>query len=135
MSATPHDGTGTTLRLGSTFYTVTNIVLTFTNPNAADNATSIDVSHLGQTAGSSVLKLNPPLIGSVESGSADTGRQIQFDYLGRDVIADASTGTCTIVTGGTALLSGVAYTVASSTLTLALNDAIRGQATLTIARV
>lgn len=129
MADTPHDGTGTTLRLGGTFYTCTNIVIQQTDPNAT--AEKIDVSHLGLTSGASILTQDKPLQGS----TSDTGRTVQFDYLGKVMIADASTGTCTIITGGTTLLSGVAYTVNSSTLTLATNDAIRGQATIRIARV
>jgi hypothetical protein len=129
MSDTPHDGAGTSLRLGATLYTVTNIVLTFTDPTADQE--KIDVSHLGLTTGASIRTIDRPLQGS----ASDTGRQVQFDYLGKTIIADASTGTCTIITGGTTLLNGVAYTVNSSTLTLATNDAIRGQATVRIARV
>lgn len=125
---TPHAGSGTTLLLGSTSYTVTNIVISYADPTADQE--KIDVSHLGLTAGNSVLTLDRPLQGS----TSDTGRTIQFDYLGRTIIADASTGTCTITVSGTALLSGIAYTVNASTLTLATNDAIRGQATLRIAR-
>jgi hypothetical protein len=129
MSATPHDGAGTTLRLGSTFYTVSNIVITYNDPTADEE--KIDVSHLGLTTGAQLATIDRPLKGS----TSDTGRSVQFNYLGKDIIADASTGTCTIVTGGSTLLSGVAYTVNSSTLTLATNDAIRGQATIRIARV
>jgi hypothetical protein len=128
MADTPHDGTGTILKLGATNYTVTNIVITFTDPTADQE--KIDVSHLGQTNGSAILTQDRPLQGS----TTDTGRQVQFDYIGKSIIADASTGTCLITVGGTALLSTVAYTVNSSTLTLATNDAIRGQATLRIAR-
>jgi len=128
MADTPHDGTGTILKLGATNYTVTNIVITFTDPTADQE--KIDISNLGQTSGSSILTQDRPLQGS----TTDTGRQVQFDYIGKSIIADASTGTCLITIGGTALLSTVAYTVNSSTLTLATNDAIRGQATLRIAR-
>ena len=132
MAATPHDGTGTTLQLGATLYTVTNIVIQYTDPNA--DAEKIDVSHLGLTTGASVLTQDRPLQGS----TSDTGRTVQFDYLGRSIIADASTGTCAIYSGGTgtgnALFTSVAYTVSASTLTLATNDAIRGQATIRIAR-
>lgn len=128
MSATPHDGVGTTLRLGATNYTITNIVITYNDPTADQE--KIDVSHLGLTTGAQVATIDRPLKGS----TTDTGRSVQFNYLGRDIIADASTGTCTISTGGTSLLAGVAYTVNSSTLTLAVNDAIRGQATIRIAR-
>jgi hypothetical protein len=129
MADTPHDSTGTSLKLGATNYTVTNIVITYNDPTADQE--KIDVSHLGLTTGASILTQDRPLQGS----TTDTGRQVQFDYLGKSIIADASTGTCTITTGGTTLLSGVAYTVNSSTLTMATNDAIRGQATIRIARV
>jgi hypothetical protein len=131
MSATPHDGTGTVLRLGADQYTVTNIVISFTDPNA--DAEKIDVSHLGLTTGASIRTIDRPLQGSI----SDTGRTVQFDYLGRTIIADASTGTCAITVGGTALtgFASVAYTVNASTLTLATNDAIRGQATIRLARV
>ena len=131
MSATPHDGTGTVLRLGADQYTVTNIVIQFTDPNA--DAEKIDVSHLGLTTGASIRTIDRPLQGS----TSDTGRTVQFDYLGRTIIADASTGTCAITVGGTALtgFASVAYTVNASTLTLATNDAIRGQATIRLARV
>lgn len=129
MADTPHDGSGTSLKLGATNYTVTNIVITYNDPTADQE--KIDVSHLGLTTGNSILTQDRPLQGS----TSDTGRQVQFDYLGKSIIADASTGTCVITTGGTTLLNGVAYTVNSSTLTMATNDAIRGQATIRIARV
>jgi hypothetical protein len=128
MADTPHDGTGTILKLGATNYTVTNVVITFTDPTADQE--KIDISNLGQTTGSAILTQDRPLQGS----TTDTGRQVQFDYIGKSIIADASTGTCLITVGGTALLSAIAYTVNASTLTLATNDAIRGQATLRIAR-
>lgn len=128
MAATPHDSTGTVLTWAGTTYTVTNIVITNENPAADDN---IDVSHLGLITGASVATISRPLTGT----TSDTGRSVQFDYLGKSVIADASTGTLTVTSGGTTLLNAVAGTVQSSTLTLATNDAIRGQATVRIARV
>ena len=136
MSATPHDVTGgTQLRLGADFYTVTNIVMTYNDPNADQE--KIDVSHLGLTTGAQLATIDRPLKGS----TTDTGRSVQFNYLGKNIIADGSTGTCIISIGSIgntaafALLNGVAYTVNSATLTLAANDAIRGQATIRIARV
>jgi hypothetical protein len=129
MSATPHDGAGTTLVLGATNYTVSNIVINYNDPNADQE--KIDVSHLGLTAGAQLATIDRPLKGS----TTDTGRSVQFNYLGKSIIADGATGTCSITTGGTNLLAGVAYTVNSSTLTLATNDAIRGQSTIRIARV
>jgi redox-sensing transcriptional repressor len=97
------------------------------------DAEKIDVSHLGLTTGASIKTIDRPLQGS----TSDTGRTVQFDYLGRTIIADASTGTCSITVGGTALtgFASVAYTVNASTLTLVTNDAIRGQATVRLARV
>lgn len=128
---TPHAGTGTVLNVGGTVYTVTNIVIQFTDPTADQE--KIDVSHLGLTTGAAIATIDRPLQGS----TSDTGRTIQFDYLGRVVIADASTGTCSLTVAGTAItgFSSLAYTVNASTLTLATNDAIRGQATLRLARV
>lgn len=127
MAATPHDSTGTVITFAGTTYTATNIVVTNTDPAADDK---IDVSHLGLTAGASVLTQDRPLQGS----STDTGREVQFDYLGTSIIRDASTGTLTLTVAGTQLLNAVAATVSSSTLTFATNDVVRGQVTLKVAR-
>lgn len=125
---TPHDGTGTVLTFAGTTYTVTNVVVSATDPTAADE--KINVSHLGQTAGETAKTLDLPLAGSV---SGDTGQTVTFDYIGKTLIADRATGTVAITVGGSSLLSRVG-TVQSSTLTLATQDAIRGQATVRIAR-
>jgi hypothetical protein len=134
---TPHDGTGTVLRFGANAYTVTNIVIANTNP--ADAATTIDVSNLNQTAGETARTISAPLLAAAAAG--DASRQITFDYIGRTILLDGSTGTVFISIGGTALVgstgvSGTAFvaTVQSSTLTLATNDAIRGQGVLSLAR-
>jgi hypothetical protein len=129
--ATPHDGSGTVLNLFGVKYTVTNIVISNTNPAEGQDA-KVDVGHLGQTTGETLAQMDRPLLVPDDTGS--TGRQLTFDYLGKTLIYDGATGTCTITTGGTTLISGVAATVQSSTLTLATNDAIRGQATITLAR-
>ena len=134
---TPHDtatgNLGTKLFLGANQYTVTNIAIAFTNPGGADS--TIDIAHLGQTIGEQAATMQRPLIVAGDGGS---GRQFTFDYIGAVVISDASTGTYRIsVAGTTAFLGGTTasyYTVASSSLTLATNDAIRGQAVLTISR-
>jgi hypothetical protein len=66
-----------------------------------------------------------------------SGRQITFDYLGKIVISDGATGTYNITVAGVSLVGGGTgsyYTVQSSTLTLATNDAIRGQGVITVAR-
>ena len=126
MAATPHDGTGTVFSFAGVNYTVTNIVVTNTDPTT-DN--TIDVSHLGLTVGSSVLTQSRPLQGS----ATDTGREVVVDYLGVSIVPDASTGTLVLTVGGSALISKAA-TVSSSTLTLATNDAVKGQVTFKVAR-
>jgi hypothetical protein len=122
--STPHAGSGTTFSFGGTNFTVTNIVYTLTDVNAAD---TIDISHLGQSAGSAVLTLDRPLTGAAN----DTGREVQIDYIGSSVINDGSTGTLAI-TGGISLSKSA--TVSSSSVTLAVNDVIRGSATFRVAR-
>ncbi len=143
--ATPHDtavaGNATTLTLtldgtAVSTYVVTNIAIAFTNPNAGGDDTTIDVAHLGQTVGEQAATMERPLIVAATGGAA-SGRQFTFDYIGKVVISDAATGTYKISVGGATLLGGTTasyHTVSSSSLTLATNDAIRGQAVLTIAR-
>jgi hypothetical protein len=127
---TPHDGAGTvvTWPTTATKYTVTNIVVSYADPAAEDE--KINVAHLGQTAGETAKTLDLPLAGSA---SGDTGRTVQFDYVGKSIIEDKATGTLAITVGGSSLLSK-GGTVQSSTLTLATNDAIRGQVTILIDR-
>lgn len=138
MSQTPHDGTGTVLRFGASLYTVTNVVISNTNPAAAADA-KIDIAHLGQTTGEQAARMDRPLVIPAEDGSS--GRQITFDYLGRTILLDGATATVLISIGGTALIGSTGAnataffaTVASSQLTLATNDAIRGQAVLSLVR-
>jgi hypothetical protein len=135
---TPHDTAGATqLSLGgvaaANFY-ISNIVFSATNPSAgADDL--IDVAHLGQTAGELAARIPRPLVVPADDGGS--GRQITFDYIGKTIMLDGSTGTYSITVASATLLGGSAasyYTVQSSTLTLATNDAIRGQAVLTVAR-
>ena len=126
MAATPHDGTGTTFSFGGTAFTVTNIVVSNTDPAADD---TIDVSHLGLTAGNSIRTISRPLQGS----ATDTGREVVVDYLGTNIIKDASTGTLVLTVGASTAISAAA-TVSASTLTFATNDAVRGQVTFRVAR-
>jgi len=126
MSATPHDGSGTVFSFGGTAFTVTNIVVSNTDPAADD---TIDVSHLGLTTGNSVRTISRPLQGS----ATDTGREVVVDYLGTNIIKDASTGTLVLTVGGSTAISAAA-TVSASTLTFATNDAVRGQVTFKVAR-
>jgi hypothetical protein len=128
---TPHAGSGTVLNLFGTTYVVTNVVFANTNPSEGEDA-QVDVAHLGQTTGELAARIQRPLV--VPSADGGSGRQVTFDYLGKTLILDGTTGTVTISVGGTALISAKPATVQSSTLTLAVNDAIRGQAVVTIAR-
>lgn len=121
---TPHAGSGTTFTFGGTGYTVTSITYNLTDTNAAD---TIDISHLGLTQGAAVLTLARPLKGSAN----DTGREVQIDYIGTQIIDDGATGTLAIA-GGISLSK--AATVASSSVTLTVNDVIRGSATFRVAR-
>jgi hypothetical protein len=138
--STPHDtavgglATGLVLTLDgvSAAYTVTNIQIANTRPG---NAAQLDIAHLGQSVGESALRMDTPL--SVPDENGASGRQVTFDYIGKSVILDGATGTYKIVVAGVNLLGGTTasyHTVQSSTLTLATNDAIRGQAVLNLSR-
>jgi hypothetical protein len=116
---------GTSLTFGGTTYTVTTVTYSMNDVSAGD---TIDVSHLGQSAGSNVLTMDRPLRGS----ATDTGREVSIEYIGTSPITDGSTGTL-VITGGLTL--SAAATVASSSVTLTTNDATRGQATFRVARV
>ena len=128
---TPHDGSGTVLTFAGSAYTVTNVVVSATDPTADEE--KISVSHLGQTVGETAKTLELPLAGAADG---NTGRSVQFDYIGKSFIADKSTGSFALTIGGVALsgVSGKAGTVTSSTLTLATQDAIRGQVTIKLER-
>ena len=125
---TPHDGIGTQLTFATTSFTVTNIAISFADPAAEDD--KINVAHLGQTTGETAKSLDLPLAGAA---SGDTGRTVTFDYIGKSTIADKMTGTLEIKHNNVVLLSKDG-TVQSSTLTFATQDALRGQATIRIAR-
>jgi hypothetical protein len=116
---------GTTLTFAGTVYTVTSVTYSMTDVTANDK---IDVSHLGQSAGSEVATMDRPLKGS----ATETGREVSIEYLGTVPITDGVSATLAI-TGGLSL-SAVA-TVSSSSVTLTTNDATRGQATFRVARV
>lgn len=139
--ATPHDtsasGSATVLTLSldgaTSTYVITNVQIANTRPT--DNNNQIDIAHLGQTTGETAARMDPPLV--VPSQAGDTGRQLTFNYVGKVVISDNATGTYKVTVAGVNLVGGTTasyHTVQSSQLTLATNDAIRGQATLYMAR-
>lgn len=126
MAVTPHDS-GTTFSFGGTNFTVTSITYTIGSTGGGGND-AIDISHLGQTTGASVLSQSRPLVGS--AGTTDTGKSVSIEYIGNNVIAQNSTGTLTI-TGGVSV-SSVA-TCNSSSVTLTVNDVVRGSADFSLA--
>lgn len=124
MAATPHDSTGTTFTFKSTNFTVTNLVYNLTDTGGGDQ---IDISHLGLTAGASLLFQSRPLVGAT---GGETGKEVTIDYIGTNAITGGTSGSYTIAGGLT--LSGNA-TCLSSSVTLALNEVIRGNATFRLA--
>ena len=123
MATTPHSGSGTTFAFGGTTFTVTSITYSLAGTGGGDQ---IDISHLGQTAGETVKSLARPLVGS----AGDTGKTVSIEYIGTNVVPQNASGTLTIA-GGISV-SGAA-TCNSSSVTLTVNDAIRGSAEFQIA--
>lgn len=126
MATTPHDSSGSTIAFAGTTFTVTNLTLNFSDVSGETDR--IDVSHLGQSTGSTILTVKRPLIGSA---TGETGKEVSFDYIGTTQLTGGRTGTFTL-SGSGGSLSGAA-TVVSSTLTLAVNDVVRGSVTLRVA--
>ena len=125
MSTTPHSGSGTNFSFGGTTFTVTSI--TYQLGATGGGADNIDVSHLGQTVGQSVLSLARPLVGTQ---GGDTGKTVSIEYIGTNVIAQNATGTLAI-TGGISV--SATATCQSSSVTLTVNDVIRGSAEFQLA--
>lgn len=122
MATTPHAGSGTTFTFSGTGYTVTNITYSVSDVSGEE----LDVSHLGQTTGATVLTMKKPLVGS----AATTGNEVTMDYHGSVPVTGGSSGTLTI-TGGIAY-SGVA-TCLSSSVTATVNEILKGTATFKVA--
>ena len=126
MASTPHDSSGTTLTFPGFTGTVTG--LTFSQTEVANGAGDvIDISHLGLTTGALLLTQNRPLKGS---GSNDTGKVISLEYIGTGILGGGNSGTL-VISGG--LTVNAAATVVSSSMTLAVNDVIRGSAEFRVA--
>ena len=127
MAVTPHDSSGTALSFGGTNFTVTSITYTL-GSTGGGGTDAIDISHLGQTTGASVLSQPRPLIGS--AGTTDTGKTVSIEYIGNVPIAQNATGTLTI-TGGVSVSASA--TCNSSSVTLTVNDVVRGTADFSLA--
>jgi len=124
MATTPHDSSGTSFVFDGTTFTVTNLTINFSDVSGETDR--IDISHLGQTTGETIATQARPLVGSP---TGETGKEISFDYIGTTQLAGGETGTYAL--SGGASLSGDA-TIVSSTLTLAVNDVVRGNATVRV---
>jgi hypothetical protein len=109
---------------GSTF-TVTSI--TYSLGNTGGGADLIDASHLGLTTGASVISLARPLLGTP---GGDTGKTVSIEYIGAAPVAQNATGTLAIT--GPVAISATA-TCQSSSVTLTLNDIVRGSAEFQLA--
>jgi hypothetical protein len=109
---------------GATF-TVTSITYSLGNTGGATD--QIDGSHLGLTTGASVISLSRPLVGTP---GGDTGKTVSIEYIGVAPISQNATGTLTIT--GPVSVSGNA-TCNSSSVTLTLNDIVRGSAEFQLA--
>lgn len=127
MAATPHDGSGTTLTFPGFTGSITGITYSQTEV-AGGTADVIDISHLGQTVGASVLSQPRPLIGA--AGSSDTGKTVSVEYIGTGILAGGRTGTL-VISGGVTI--NATATVASSSITLSVNDVVRGSAEFRVA--
>jgi len=123
MAVTPHDS-GSTFVFDGTTFTVTNLTVNFSDVSGATDR--IDISNLAQTTGETILTQARPLVGSA---TGETGKEITFDYIGITQLAGGDSGSYAL--GGDVTLSGSA-TIVSSTLTLAVNDVVRGNATVRI---
>lgn len=126
-AATPHDSSGTTLTFPGFTGSVTSITYNRTEVESG-TGDAIDISHLGLTVGAMTISQPRPLKGA--PGSSDTGKTVSIEFIGTGALAGGATGTLTIA-GGLSL-SGVA-TVASSSVTLTVNDVIRGNAEFRVA--
>ena len=122
---TSHDNTGTIVQFGGVTYKATGLTFSKSDISSDDN---IDTSTLDQITGQEVNYQPRPLIG--DSGS-DTGWELSFDYIGNEPITDGLEDTIS-VTGGITV-SGTGTCTASS-VTLAVNDVVRGNATIRVDR-
>jgi len=123
MAATPHDAPGTTVVFNGSTYTVTNVSINYSDVSGQTDR--IDISHLGQTTGSIMLTQARPLKGSA---TGETGKEVSFDYIGTTQLAGGTSGAFTVGT----YVTGATATVVSSSVTFAVNDVIRGSATVRV---
>lgn len=118
MATTPHDSSGTSFTFPGFTGTLTGLTWTVADNAGADN---IDISHLGLTTGATVLTQSRPLKGT----AGDTGKTVSIEFIGSGMLAQGATGALTV--SGPISISGSA-TCNSCTITLAVNDVVKGSA-------
>jgi hypothetical protein len=106
-------------------YTVTN--LTYSLSSQTSSSDELDVSHIGQAYGEPVLTQERPLIGS--TGGGDSGKEVQIDFIGTKALDEDQKGEL-VIKGGIDLTTQAKVT--SSSITLAVNDVIRGSVTFSV---
>ena len=88
MATTPHDGPVKTFVIFSdSTFTVTNVTINYSDVSGQTDR--IDISHLGQTTGETMLTQARPLKGSA---TGETGREISFDYIGTNQLVGGASG-------------------------------------------
>jgi len=117
--------TGVGFSFGGSTFTVTSV--TYSLGNTGGGADLIDATHLGLTTGASVISLPRPLLGTP---GGDTGKTVSIEYIGTAPVAQNATGTLTIT--GPVAISATA-TCQSSSVTLTVNDIVRGSAEFQLA--
>lgn len=117
--------TGVGFSFAGSTYTVTSI--TYSLGQTGGGTDQIDASHLGLTTGASVISLPRPLKGTQ---GGDTGKTVSIEFIGTAPIAQDATGT--LVISGPVSVSATA-TCQSSSVTLTVNDIVRGSAEFQLA--
>ena len=117
--------TGVGFSFAGSNYTVTSI--TYSLGSTGGGTDQIDASHLGLTTGASVISLPRPLKGTQ---GGDTGKTVSIEFIGTAPIAQDATGTLSIT--GPVSVSATA-TCQSSSVTLTVNDIVRGSAEFQLA--
>lgn len=112
--------TGVGFVFNSATFTVTSITYSLGSTGGTDQ---IDASHLGLTTGATVISMPRPLNGTP---GGDTGKTVSIEFIGVAPIAQNSSGTLTIT--GPVAVSVTSATCVSSSVTLTLNDIVRGSA-------
>jgi hypothetical protein len=106
------DSQGTNFVFAGSTYTATNIQI-------SGSVNELDASHLGQASGSKRL---------LQAAALTEADEITVDYLGTTLVTRGATGTLTVA--GSSLGTATCY---SSSLTYAVGELVKGNATFKVA--